>query len=71
MPAAVEKPQDGKLRRHREKSGKPDLIRAVAGACAANKIATVLPCHRGAGLTLRHRWGVERKRALLRREAAG
>jgi AraC family transcriptional regulator of adaptative response/methylated-DNA-[protein]-cysteine methyltransferase len=44
---------------------------AVAGACAANPVAIVVPCHRvvGAGGEMRgYRWGVERKRALLARE---
>lgn len=48
--------------------GKPDAVRAVAGACAANQLAIVIPCHRvvrtGGGLS-GYRWGVERKRKLL------
>jgi AraC family transcriptional regulator, regulatory protein of adaptative response / methylated-DNA-[protein]-cysteine methyltransferase len=52
--------------------GAPTAVRAVAGACARNKLAVVVPCHRvvGSDGKLRgYRWGVERKRALLEREA--
>ena len=54
-----------------ERLGSPRAVRAVAGACAANKVAVAIPCHRvvGAGGALTgYRWGVERKRALLERE---
>ncbi len=52
--------------------GQPDAARAVAGACAANTVAVLVPCHRvvrGDGAPGGYRWGVERKRALLAREA--
>jgi AraC family transcriptional regulator of adaptative response/methylated-DNA-[protein]-cysteine methyltransferase len=46
----------------------PRAVRAVAGACAANPVALVVPCHRGVrknGSDGGYRWGTERKRALL------
>ncbi|MEO0947533.1 MAG: methylated-DNA--[protein]-cysteine S-methyltransferase [Cyanobacteria bacterium J06641_5] len=52
--------------------GKPTAARAVAQACGANPVAVVIPCHRvvrSDGSLAGYRWGVERKRALLKREA--
>lgn len=51
--------------------GSPAAVRAVAGACAANRLAVAVPCHRVVrrdGDLSGYRWGVERKRELLRRE---
>lgn len=48
--------------------GRPTAVRAVAGACAANPVAVVVPCHRvmaADGSLAGYRWGVGRKRALL------
>lgn len=52
--------------------GSPRATRAVAGACAANPVALAIPCHRvvrNDGDLAGYRWGVGRKRELLRREA--
>lgn len=55
-----------------QRIGAPKAVRAVAGACAANALAVVIPCHRALrndGALSGYRWGVERKRTLLEREA--
>lgn len=54
--------------------GSPRAVRAVARACATNHIAVAIPCHRVVrrdGGLAGYRWGVSRKRELLRREAEG
>ena len=54
--------------------GKPRAARAAASACAANRVAVLVPCHRilrGDGGLGGYRWGLERKRALLDAERAG
>jgi AraC family transcriptional regulator of adaptative response/methylated-DNA-[protein]-cysteine methyltransferase len=55
-----------------QRIGAPKAVRAVASACAANPLAVAIPCHRvvrsDGGLS-GYRWGVARKRALLKKEA--
>jgi AraC family transcriptional regulator of adaptative response/methylated-DNA-[protein]-cysteine methyltransferase len=51
--------------------GAPKAVRAVAGACAANRLAVAIPCHRVVrhnGALSGYAWGVDRKRMLLERE---
>jgi len=53
--------------------GQQTPARAVARACATNRVALVIPCHRvirGSGELRGYRWGLDRKRALLDRERA-
>jgi len=53
--------------------GVPKATRAVARACAMNRVALVVPCHRVVGVSgapTGYRWGVERKRLLLAAESA-
>ncbi|MGO9324781.1 MAG: bifunctional transcriptional activator/DNA repair enzyme AdaA [Terracidiphilus sp.] len=53
--------------------GDPKATRAVARACATNRVALLVPCHRvvGANGSLTgYRWGVERKQQLLKAERA-
>jgi len=57
-----------------QRIGAPTSVRAVARACAANPVALAVPCHRVLridGSISGYRWGVERKRTLLAREASG
>jgi AraC family transcriptional regulator, regulatory protein of adaptative response / methylated-DNA-[protein]-cysteine methyltransferase len=54
------------------KIGSPKAVRAVAGACAANMLAVAIPCHRVIrqdGALSGYRWGIERKKRLLEKEA--
>ena len=56
-----------------EELGRPTAARAVARACASNRIAILIPCHRvvrGDGALGGYRWGIARKAALLAREGA-
>lgn len=55
------------------KLGKPQATRAVARACATNRLAVLVPCHRvvaADGSLAGYRWGLARKKALLARERA-
>jgi AraC family transcriptional regulator of adaptative response/methylated-DNA-[protein]-cysteine methyltransferase len=54
--------------------GRPAAVRAVAHACAENAHAVLIPCHRALrsdGSLAGYRWGLDRKRELLEREATG
>ncbi|WP_375393252.1 bifunctional DNA-binding transcriptional regulator/O6-methylguanine-DNA methyltransferase Ada [uncultured Sphingomonas sp.] len=55
------------------RAGRPGAVRAAGSACGANPLAVVTPCHRarrGDGSPGGYAWGLERKAALLAREAA-
>jgi AraC family transcriptional regulator, regulatory protein of adaptative response / methylated-DNA-[protein]-cysteine methyltransferase len=54
--------------------GRPRSVRAVAHACASNRLGVLVPCHRVVrtdGSLAGYRWGLERKQALLAAEGAG
>ena len=54
--------------------GKPKAVRAVANACASNRLAVVVPCHRvvrSNGELSGYRWGADRKKRLLENEGVG
>ena len=67
---------DGKMMSYAELAAgidAPKAVRAAASACAANRIAVLVPCHRvlrGDGALGGYRWGLERKRTLIDRERA-
>ena len=52
--------------------GQPSASRAVARACATNRLAVIVPCHRvvrGDGDLAGYKWGAERKKHLLEKES--
>lgn len=56
-----------------QRLGSPSSSRAVANACGSNPLAIAIPCHRvvrSDGSLSGYRWGIERKRLLLEREAS-
>jgi AraC family transcriptional regulator of adaptative response/methylated-DNA-[protein]-cysteine methyltransferase len=73
---ALERIPAGERRTYREVAeslGNPSASRAVARACATNKIAVVVPCHRvvrGDGGLAGYKWGLDRKRRLLDDESS-
>lgn len=76
--AALRTIPPGATRTYAELAGalldRPRAARAVAGACAANPIAVLIPCHRivrSDGGFGGYRWGLARKRILLERERVG
>jgi AraC family transcriptional regulator of adaptative response/methylated-DNA-[protein]-cysteine methyltransferase len=72
--AALQEIRAGERRSYREVAasiGQPGATRAVARACASNRIAVVIPCHRvvrESGELAGYKWGVDRKRRLLDEE---
>jgi len=72
---ALQRIPPGETRSYREVAislNAPNAVRAVAGACAANPLALLVPCHRvirSDGALSGYRWGLERKQQLLTREA--
>jgi len=51
--------------------GQPKAARAVASACASNRLAILVPCHRvirGSGDLAGYKWDIERKQKLLEQE---
>ncbi|MBC7990699.1 MAG: methylated-DNA--[protein]-cysteine S-methyltransferase [Luteimonas sp.] len=73
---ALMKIPEGETRSYAELAaavGSPRAARAVASACAHNRIAIVVPCHRvirGDGSAGGYRWGLPLKQQLLQRERA-
>ncbi len=73
---ALQRIPEGATRSYQEiarELGQPSAARAVARACASNRVAVLIPCHRvvrGDGALGGYRWGVARKAALLAREGA-
>jgi AraC family transcriptional regulator of adaptative response/methylated-DNA-[protein]-cysteine methyltransferase len=73
---ALQRIPEGATRSYQEiarELGHPSAARAVARACASNRVAVLIPCHRvvrGDGAMGGYRWGVARKAALLAREGA-
>jgi AraC family transcriptional regulator of adaptative response/methylated-DNA-[protein]-cysteine methyltransferase len=73
---ALQKIPPGRTATYREIAavlGQPRAVRAVAQACATNKLALLVPCHRvvrSDGDLAGYRWGIERKRELIARERA-
>jgi AraC family transcriptional regulator of adaptative response/methylated-DNA-[protein]-cysteine methyltransferase len=54
-----------------EKNGNKNAVRTVASACASNRVALVIPCHRvvrSKGELSGYRWGSERKKNILEKE---
>lgn len=54
------------------RAGNPNAVRAAGSACGANPVAVLVPCHRALrsdGSLGGYRWGLDRKRALLAKEA--